>query len=174
MAKATFKKLQRVAEGDDENAIKQTRWAFTEIAIDVEQEPDRADLSAWAASTAYSVGDRVVASTGFDERWFVATVAGTSAASEPSWSNDVGDTVVDGGVTWRTESPSQRKSWAQKWRRGNIDTAFATYMSMILENATLQDDTVITGTDSAPTVAWNDADVEFQAAAVINRIAELP
>ena len=57
--------------------------------------------AAWAASTAYSVGDVVRAttlqSTGLV---FQCTVAGTSDAAEPSWPTDIGSTIADGGVTW--------------------------------------------------------------------------
>ena len=57
--------------------------------------------AAWVASTAYSVGDVVRAttlqSTGLV---FQCTVAGTSDAAEPSWPTDIGSTIVDGGVTW--------------------------------------------------------------------------
>lgn len=53
----------------------------------------------WAASTAYNVGDIVkpVSGNGFVYR---AVVAGTSAASEPTWPTTPGVTVVDNGVTW--------------------------------------------------------------------------
>ena len=58
-------------------------------------------FTAWAASTAYSVGDirraTTVQSSGLV---FKATVAGTSAGSEPTWPTDIDGTVVDGGVTW--------------------------------------------------------------------------
>jgi lambda family phage minor tail protein L len=57
--------------------------------------------AAWTASTAYSVGDVVRAttlqSTGLV---FQCTVAGTSDAAEPSWPPDIGSTIADGGVTW--------------------------------------------------------------------------
>ena len=73
MARASFTKLQRVAEGDVENAIKQTRWAFTEIAIDIENEADRSTVAEWAASTAYTAGNRVIATSGaHGNLWFVA------------------------------------------------------------------------------------------------------
>lgn len=51
---------------------------------------------AWAATTAYGLGERVSLSGG---EILAATVAGTSGADEPA-APGVGDTVVDGTVTW--------------------------------------------------------------------------
>jgi hypothetical protein len=59
-----------------------------------------ATLPTWAVSTAYSVGDRVVPTTG-NGYYYECTVAGTSdAATEPTWPTTIGGTVVDGTVTW--------------------------------------------------------------------------
>jgi len=54
---------------------------------------------AWAASTAYSLGDFVHATT-FNGFRYECTTAGTSGASEPTWPLVEGDTVDDGTVTW--------------------------------------------------------------------------
>jgi lambda family phage minor tail protein L len=57
--------------------------------------------AAWTASTAYSVGDVVRATTlQATGLVFRCTVAGTSGAAEPSWPTDIGSTIADGGVTW--------------------------------------------------------------------------
>jgi hypothetical protein len=56
----------------------------------------------WAGSTINEVGDRRVATT-VGTKWFVCTVAGTTGATEPTWPTVVGNTVVDGTVTWRYE-----------------------------------------------------------------------
>lgn len=57
----------------------------------------RAYAPAWVATTAYAVGDHVTLTGG---EILEATVAGTSGATEPTAPATVGDTVVDGDVTW--------------------------------------------------------------------------
>lgn len=63
-------------------------------------------VTAWAASTAFSVGDirraTTVQATGL---WFRCTTAGTSGSSEPSWPTEAGNTATDGTVEW-TAFPS--------------------------------------------------------------------
>lgn len=55
----------------------------------------------WAAGTAYNVGDRVFPTTR-NGYVYECTAAGTSdAATEPIWPTNIGDTVVDGTVTWQ-------------------------------------------------------------------------
>lgn len=54
----------------------------------------------WAGSTAYSVGQQVVAG---DYRYKV-TVAGVSDSTAPAWPETIDDTVVDGTVTWICEA----------------------------------------------------------------------
>ena len=50
-------------------------------------------------STAYVVGDCKRSATMESWKYAECTVAGTTAATEPTW-GDVGSTVTDGGVTW--------------------------------------------------------------------------
>ena len=58
-------------------------------------------FTAWAASTAFSIGD-VRRATALQPSGLVfrCTTAGTSASSEPEWPTDIGSTVVDNTVTW--------------------------------------------------------------------------
>lgn len=56
-------------------------------------------VSNFAVSTAYTVG-QIVRSAGGSTRELLVTVAGTSAASAPTWPTTVGTTVVSGGVTF--------------------------------------------------------------------------
>lgn len=52
---------------------------------------------AWAATTAYSVGQEVYDSNGNVE---IVTVAGSSGGTTPAWNATVGGTTTDGTVTW--------------------------------------------------------------------------
>ena len=63
-------------------------------------------VSAWAASTAFAVGDIRRATTAqATGLWFRCTVAGTSASAEPKWPTESGNTTEDDTVTW-TAFPS--------------------------------------------------------------------
>lgn len=60
-------------------------------------------VTAWAASTAYSVGDirrQLATPTVGNERVWRCTTAGTSGGSEPSWTLTKGSTTNDNGVVW--------------------------------------------------------------------------
>jgi lambda family phage minor tail protein L len=58
-------------------------------------------VAAWAASTAFSVGDiRRATTEQTSGLFFRCSTAGTSASSEPGWPNMVGDTVTDGTCVW--------------------------------------------------------------------------
>ena len=63
-------------------------------------------VSAWAASTAFAVGDIRRATTAqATGLWFRCTTAGTSGSSEPNWPTESGNTTTDNTVTW-TAFPS--------------------------------------------------------------------
>lgn len=57
--------------------------------------------TAWAAATAYTVG-QVRRPTTATPYYYVCTTAGTSAGVEPTWSTTVGGTTTDNTVTWTT------------------------------------------------------------------------
>lgn len=59
-----------------------------------------APAAAWAATTAYGLGDRVIVDAGELE----ATVAGTSGSTKPNLPGSVDGTVIDGTVTWTRRS----------------------------------------------------------------------
>ena len=56
---------------------------------------------AWAASTAYSVGNiRRATTQQASGLVFKCTTAGTSASSQPAWPTDIDSTVTDNTVVW--------------------------------------------------------------------------
>jgi len=64
-------------------------------------------IAAWAADTAYAVGDAVEKVTDDNTVWAVVD-AGTTDASEPAWPTEaLGDTVVNGTVTFKRVSDAQ-------------------------------------------------------------------
>ena len=57
-------------------------------------------LDDWAATTAYTLGNRVEPTTPNTYK-YECTTAGTSGGSEPTWpTSAIGDTVVDGTCVW--------------------------------------------------------------------------
>jgi hypothetical protein len=70
---------------------------------------DYAVPAAWQATHAYSVGNRVYASSNYsvvDRRnaVHICTTAGTSGGTEPTWNAGVGATTTDSGATWTVVS----------------------------------------------------------------------
>ena len=58
-------------------------------------------VASWTGSTTFAVGDIRRASTSQPSGlFFRCTTAGNSASAEPSWPNNVGDTVTDGTCVW--------------------------------------------------------------------------
>lgn len=67
------------------------------------------DATAWAASTAYSLGDLRKPTT---ENGYIykCTSAGTSGTTEPTWPTTIDTTVVDSGATWTCWSENVSES----------------------------------------------------------------
>lgn len=88
---------QDTVASEDQDAWSGHRIAFRYLP-DPDQNPTVAikTPSAWAQSTEVAVGDMVVDGT----RGYLATEAGTTDATPPSWPSNLG-TVVDGTVTWK-------------------------------------------------------------------------
>jgi hypothetical protein len=65
--------------------------------------------TAWAASTAYSLGNERRRTSPTEATVVIqeCTTAGTSGASEPSWNETDGATTADGSVTWT----ARQKKW---------------------------------------------------------------
>lgn len=76
-----------------------------------------AAIAQWQPEHTYAVGDIVRSPDGTAEnarRCLIATVAGTSSATEPSWIDILylGDPVTDGTVTWEHVTGSEAHGWA--------------------------------------------------------------
>ncbi|MGC4088178.1 MAG: hypothetical protein QM756_09810 [Polyangiaceae bacterium] len=120
-----------------------------------------------ASATAYAVGDVVVpiAANGY---WYKATVAGTSAGGDPSFSTTLGATVVDGGVTWTTGG----RVWkaAIKWAPGDViyDVAYSAVYEIMKCTGKTGALTTLGGSVGATTtdggVTWTTAGQTWQAA----------
>ena len=62
-------------------------------------------FTAWAATTAFVVGDvRRATTLQTSGLVFRCTVAGTSASTEPAWPTDIGSAIIDGTATWQAIS----------------------------------------------------------------------
>ena len=55
--------------------------------------------SAWASTTSYSTGAKRIPTVD-NGYYYTATTGGTSSGSQPTWPTTIGNTVVDGTVTW--------------------------------------------------------------------------
>ncbi|GIW60587.1 MAG: hypothetical protein KatS3mg087_1653 [Patescibacteria group bacterium] len=124
-------------------------------------------INSWSASTAYSIGDRVIPTTPNGYYYKVIT-AGTSGTTEPSWTTTIGDTVADGSVTWRcmgttpAEYPGTVTIFEQRlWFGGSNDepqTVWASksgdYDDMTI--GTADDDALkyTIGSDEAHSIQW--------------------
>ena len=108
---------------------------------------------------AYAVNQAIVAAKGSEFHSSV-TWATTQAAIDVE-NEDPG-----------TANHANRITWAVRWRRGQIETPVETYVSMVLENATIAGN--IGGTFASPSITIVDADVQFQVNSLVSRFAALP
>jgi hypothetical protein len=92
-----------------ENIGKEPLEAFDDVLAIVENDfevydgtwnTDAGGASLHVVSTVYNAG-RIVFPATLAGRRFVAVVGGTSGGTAPTWPTSTGDTVTDGGVTWR-------------------------------------------------------------------------
>jgi hypothetical protein len=77
-------------------------------------------VTAWAASTAYSIGAlrrQLATPTAGNERVFRCTTAGTSGGTEPSWTLTKGGTTNDGTAVWTEVTGNSTYGWtaAHAW-----------------------------------------------------------
>lgn len=82
--------------------------------------------TAWVASTGYALG-QIVRPTAPNGYVYACTVAGTSNSSAPTWPTTVGNTVTDGGVTWKNlgNNLTLLSAAATTWAASTITARFA-------------------------------------------------
>ena len=105
------------------------RWPENRIVtgfVSTASQQDYFLLYTWVASTAVSLGWRVIDTNGNSQR---VTTAGTTNSSAPSWNASTGGTTTDGGAVWTNDGP--------------IPNAAATYSFGWLENVSVQDPTAV-------------------------------
>ena len=103
-----------------------------EFGLTAELKADISSISAWAASTAYSLGAIVKPTGGYSGCVYECTTAGISGAAEPSWPTGDGSTVADNTVTWTC-----RRLWL-KWiweARNTGSPTFKALHSEVTEDA---------------------------------------
>lgn len=94
--------------------------------------------TAWAAATAYAFGTVRKPTTANGLR-YEATTAGNSAGSEPTWPTTIGNTVVDGSVTWTCRMGSRQITLKGTQRNGgsafvNVAAGIASQPHIVLED----------------------------------------
>lgn len=97
--------------------------------------------SIWAATTAYSLGDRVFAIT-TQYVIFECTTAGTSGGSEPTWDATPGNTTADSGATWTA------RAFSTGWADAAPHLGYA-------DNVASSGDTVLVASDHSYTSTGN-------------------
>lgn len=111
---------------------------------------DYLTFPAWAASTAYTVGQVIVPPTRTGHV-YKCTTAGTSGASAPTFPTTAGGTVTDGGVTW-TEDGLRDISYYEVSGTG-YTAGGATLASKTISEASLKI------TMSAANVTWSSSTI---------------
>jgi hypothetical protein len=110
--KATRSNVQDLEAACIELAAKAVRQAFENCFLNGEVTGDANQFDGlwktmkgtpWVASTAYVLGNVVVPTVGLENGFrYECTTAGTSGASQPTWSTVEGATTADNTVTWTT------------------------------------------------------------------------
>jgi len=88
---------------------------FSQFAIKIAGAPE----THWGSATAYAVNDVISVQANIDVL-YQCTAAGTSGAAEPIWPTTVGDTVVDGGATWKCVERANQTAFANDILKWNV------------------------------------------------------
>ena len=101
-----------------------------ELGLTAELRADISGVSAWVASTAYSLGGIVKPTGGYAGCVYECTTAGTSGTAEPTWPTADGGTVADNTVTWTC-----RRFWIKwQWQARNKGGTFVNLHPEVTED----------------------------------------
>ena len=104
---------------------------WLELGLTAELRADISGVSAWVASTAYSLGGIVKPTGGYGGCVYECTTAGTSGTTEPTWPTSNGATVSDNTVTWTC-----RRFWLKwQWQARNKGGTFVNLHNEVTEDA---------------------------------------
>ncbi len=81
---------------------------------------DLSNVTFWTASTVYKIGDIVRKVAGDKNYFYQCVVAGTTGATEPSWTDIEGVTIPDGSVSWYVYK-------TVKWKEVGISCEFRNF-----------------------------------------------
>jgi hypothetical protein len=94
------------------------------------------DITAWAGTTAYVVGNVRRATATNKTLYFHCTTSGTSAAGEPAWNTTVGGTTNDGTVVWTTRKMPNgnicHSAFGHLWTTSNGDDSVVEFSDTLL------------------------------------------
>lgn len=106
---------------------------------------------AWAANTKYSVGTIIADIT--KDGVFVATVGGSSASSAPTFPANIGETTIDGTVTWQKINNYHFQVGSGVWFGGGGDNSWS-YMYGITGDGEFDDAFIDTSKMTFPSEAY--------------------
>lgn len=115
--------------GDNPPTVEEFNWLFNRMCLQLQYLNTQGEAFFWQASTAYAVGDIAYSTSLPSYAYLECTVAGTTAAAEPTWPA-VGSTVTDGTVTWAVRDmrvadatdDNSTKKVTTSWLRTNIQS----------------------------------------------------
>jgi len=113
----------------------------------------------WQATTNYNVGQQVLVLSGGAFYTEVATVAGKSGATAPTWPITAGGTVVDGTVTWTGQGATTvtPTAWAADHNYTALDTLVSGTLAEANGTSVYYQIVTKTGRSGATQPTWNTA-----------------
>jgi hypothetical protein len=113
----------------------------------------------WQPTTSYNVGQQVLVLSGATLYTEVATAAGKSGATAPTWPTTAGGTVVDGTVTWTGQGATTvtPTAWAANHNYNTLDTRVSGTLAEANGTSVYYQIVTKTGRSGATQPTWNTA-----------------